>query len=63
MHLIQSTVNDPEVNAIKGPGQQSNPALNAINGRGPYSRKLHQYAVLTTFGSRSSQVMAKHDSS
>ncbi|GJT40278.1 hypothetical protein Tco_0940143 [Tanacetum coccineum] len=43
---MQSTVNDPEVNAVKDPGQQSNPALNSINGCGLYSKKLHQYAEL-----------------
>ncbi|GKC11831.1 hypothetical protein Tco_1008613 [Tanacetum coccineum] len=39
MHLMQSTVNDPEINKINGPGQQSNKSLNAINERGPYFKE------------------------
>ncbi|GJR92204.1 reverse transcriptase domain-containing protein [Tanacetum coccineum] len=36
---MQSTVNDPEINIINGPGQQSNQALNAFNEHGPYFKE------------------------
>ncbi|GKE06965.1 hypothetical protein Tco_1398983 [Tanacetum coccineum] len=57
LHLMQSTINDPKVNAINDPSEHSNHTLNAINERRPYFKETPsirridciEYGVLTHF--------------
>ncbi|GKB38554.1 hypothetical protein Tco_0883496 [Tanacetum coccineum] len=54
---MQSTVNDPKINAINDPSQHSNHTLNVINERGSYFKETPsirridciEYGVLTNF--------------
>ncbi|GKB60147.1 hypothetical protein Tco_0916333 [Tanacetum coccineum] len=47
---MQSTVNDPKINIINGPGQQSNHAINDINECGLYYKETPSICRLPSPG-------------